>query len=313
MTTTNALIHPVLVAVWPGIGHVGINAGYYLMSKLGMSVLAELQTSTLFDLEYVEVQKGILHSGRRPRSRFFLYSDPEKKRDVVVLLGEAQPPMGKYQYCESIVEFAKKIGVERIFTFAAMATQMHPEHASRVFIAASNEQTLEELQSGKVQVLDEGHISGLNGVLLGVAAEKGVQGACLLGEMPHIFSQLPFPKASLAILDVFSDLTNLNIDLEELAEQSRQMDEQLGQALAQIEEKLGHSLVSSEQESPVVEQPPTPMEKLTAEDHQRIDQLFEQVKADRTKAFELKQELDRLGVFKNYEDLFLDLFKQPGT
>lgn len=309
MSPTTPLIHPVLIAVWPGIGHVGINAGFYMMSKLGMSVLAELQTATLFDVEHVEVQKGILHSGRRPRSRFFLYSDPEKKRDVVVFLGEAQPPQGKYQYCESIVEFAKKIGIERIFTFAAMATQMHPEHPSRVFIAATNEQTLEELQSQNVQVLDEGQITGLNGVLLGVAAEKGLQGACLLGEMPHIFSQLPFPKASLAILDVFSSFTGLNIDLEELADQSRQMEEQLGQALAQIEEKLGHPLVSSEPE-PQVPAQPTAMEKLTAEDHQRIDQLFDQAKSDKKKAFELKQELDKLGVFKNYEDLFLDLFKK---
>ena len=31
---------------------------------------------------------------------------------------------------------------------------------------------------------------------------------------------------------------------------------------------------------------------------------------DRAKAIELKQELDRLGVFKDYEDRFLDLFKK---
>ena len=33
---------------------------------------------------------------------------------------------------------------------------------------------------------------------------------------------------------------------------------------------------------------------------------------DRSRAFELKQELDRLEVFKEYEDRFLDLFKKPG-
>jgi hypothetical protein len=39
--------------------------------------------------------------------------------------------------------------------------------------------------------------------------------------------------------------------------------------------------------------------------------LFNQANQDRSKAFELKQELDRLGVFKDYEDRFLDLFKKP--
>ena len=32
---------PWLVAVWPGMGHVAISAGYYLMAKLGMHRLAE--------------------------------------------------------------------------------------------------------------------------------------------------------------------------------------------------------------------------------------------------------------------------------
>jgi hypothetical protein len=33
---------------------------------------------------------------------------------------------------------------------------------------------------------------------------------------------------------------------------------------------------------------------------------------DRSRAFELKQELNRLGIFKEHEDRFLDLFKKPG-
>lgn len=309
MNPTPTLTHPWMIAVWPGIGQVAVNAGYYLLSKLGMTVLAELQTSALFDVDHVEVQKGILHTGRRPRSRFFLYSDPEKKRDIVIFLGEAQPPLGKYQYCQSIVEFAQKVGVERLFTFAAMATQMHPEHPSRVFVAATNEQTLEELQSQDVEVLEDGHIGGLNGVLLGVAAEKGLHGACLLGEMPHIFSQLPFPKASLAILEMFAAFTGIEIDFGELAEQSRLMEEQLGEILAQVEDKLGQSFTPPD-DVEKVERPLTSLEKLSEDDRQKLEQLFEQAKSDRKKAFELKQELDKLSVFKDYEDRFLDLFKK---
>ncbi|MFT3882200.1 MAG: PAC2 family protein [Gemmatales bacterium] len=309
MNPLTTLTHPWLVAVWPGIGNVAINAGFYLMSKLGMSVLSELQTSSLFDIDHVEVQKGILHTGRKPRSRFFLYSDPEKKRDIVLFLGEGQPPLGKYQYCQSIVEYAQKLKVERIFTFAAMATQMHPEHPSKVFVAATNEQNLEELQTQDVHVLEDGHIGGLNGVLLGVAAEKGLHGACLLGEMPHIFAQLPFPKASQAILEVFTAFTGIEIDFTEMTEQAKLMEEQMGDILSQMEEKLGQSFTPPDDEEKL-HMPMTAMETLSDEDRQRIDQLFEQAKSDRKKAFELKQELDRLAVFKDYEDRFLDLFKK---
>lgn len=302
------LHHPWLVAVWPGIGHVGINAGYYLMSTLEMTVLAELQVSNLFEVDHVVVEKGILHTGRRPRSRFFLWSDPKKERDLVIFLGEAQPPQGKSQYCQAIIDFARKIGVEKVYTFAAMASQMHPEHDSRVFFAATNEESLKELENQQIQILEDGQISGLNGVLLGVAAEKGLHGGCFLGEMPHLFSQLPFPKASHAVLEVFSSLMGIEVNLTELADQAKQMDEQLGALLAQVEERLGQSFTTAQQEEVV--QPTTAMDKLTPEDHARLDKLFDEATADRKKSFELKQELDRLGVFKEFEDRFLDLLKK---
>ena len=42
----------------------------------------------------------------------------------------------------------------------------------------------------------------------------------------------------------------------------------------------------------------------------RIERLFEEAEMDRKRAVSLKEELDRLGVFEDYEDRFLDLFKR---
>ena len=60
---------------------------------------------------------------------------------------------------------------------------------------------LAELQEAKLHTLDDGHIGGLNGILIGAAANCGLRGACLLGEMPHVFTQLPYPKASLGVVE----------------------------------------------------------------------------------------------------------------
>ncbi len=68
------------------------------------------------------------------------------------------------------------------------------------------------------------HVGGLNGILLGAAAESGLRGACLLGEMP----QLPNPKASLAVLKAFTRLAEIEIDFAKLTEQAKAMDEKLG-------------------------------------------------------------------------------------
>jgi hypothetical protein len=42
---------------------------------------------------------------------------------------------------------------------------------------------------------------------------------------------------------------------------------------------------------------------------QKIEKLFEEAKTDKKKAYILKEELDKWGLFKMYEDRFLDLFK----
>lgn len=308
MTDKLKLTHPWLIAVWPGMGHVALNAGYYLLSKLGMDVAAELEAGELFDIDHVEVKEGLIQPARRPRNRFFVWVDPEGSRDLVVFLGEAQPPLGKYPFCRQLITYARKIGVEKVLTFAAMATRMRPGQRSRVFGAATDEESLQEIKRLELELVNEGQIGGLNGVLLGAAAEAGLPGACLLGEMPHVFTQLPFPKASLAVLEVFTTMSSLEIDFTELAEQAEMVEQQLGQLLSLAEGQ--DESASGEEELPAPQ--PADDEGLSAEDERRIEGLFEQASRHRSKAFELKRELDRLGVFKDYEDRFLDLFKKAG-
>jgi proteasome assembly chaperone (PAC2) family protein len=299
---------PWLVAVWPGMGNVALNAGYYLLSKLGMTFIAEYEADEVFDIEQVEVKEGIVQPVRRPRSRFFLWKDPAHTHDLVVFLGEAQPPIGKYPLCRRIIAYAKELGIQRIYTFAAMATQMHPESRSRIFAAATDTGSLVELKRLELEILEDGHIGGLNGVLVGAAAESSLHGVCLLGEMPHIFHQLPFPKASLAILEIFATLAGIEIDLTELAEQARAIGEQLGEVLSRVERAYEEQEAGEEEDSSAES---ADEDEISPADRQRIEQLFAQAEKNRAKAFELKQELDRLDVFKDYEDRFLDLFKHP--
>ena len=236
MVESITLHDPRLVAVWPGMGNVALNAGIYLLAKLNMALIAELTANELFDVEQVAVKAGVLQLERRPRHRLFAWIDPAKQHDLIVFLGEAQPPTGKYAFCRQLIDYSQQLGVSRIYTFAAMATRMRPEHRSRVFIAATDEASLAELGHQGLEALDDGHIGGLNGILLGVARENRLQGACLLGEMPHVFSQLTFPKASLAILKAFAGIAKIEVDFTELAELAEASEKQLVEILAQIEQ-----------------------------------------------------------------------------
>lgn len=295
-----------LVAVWPGMGQVAVSAGYYLMSKLGMRALAEVAARELFDVEHIEVKAGLIRPGKLPRNQFFIGKDPAGQRDIIVFIGESQPPLGKYSFCQKILDFAQKSGVEQIFTFAAMVTNMHPQRQPRVFAAATSEELLASIAGQGIEVLEEGQISGLNGILLGAAVEAEFRGLCLLGEMPHMFGGHPFPAAPLAILRKFSQLGGFELDLSELEAEVQSMNERLGELLAHAEQNLRNGGADEEPEEFGVS---AAERKLTSKQEREIEDLFRQAQANKAKAYELKQLLDRQGVFADYEDRFLDLFK----
>lgn len=295
-----------LVAVWPGMGHVALTAGHYLMSKLGMREIAPLPAKDLFEVDHVEIHQGRLRLGRRPRNRVFVWKAPAGRRDVVVFIGEAQPPTRSTEFCRRLLDHAEGLGVRRIFSFAALATDMHPRAISRVVGVANREAGLQELRDRGVDLLPDGRIAGLNGVFLGVAAERNLPGLGLLGEMPGYATGIPFPKASKAVLETFCALEGLELDLKELEDYGRSIEDQLVTALQKVQQATAKGADPEEDEE---EAPEDPAVETTSEDLRRIEALFDEARRDRSRTFELKRELDRLGIFRDYEDRFLDLFK----
>jgi len=298
------------------MGHVALTAGLYLMSKLHMREEEPLATGDLFDLDHIDVTKGLATPGHVPLSHLYAYRDSGRNCDLGLVIGEAQPPTHKLEYCRRILDGAERLGVEQVMTFAAIAFDMHPRDPSRVFGVATHPEGLEALRSHGIEVFESGQIQGMNGVFLAAAAERGIPGVCLMGSMPALAAQIPYPKAAHAVLKAFASLCDLPLDLEELKEYGRGIDQRLTLGLEKLKEALTEQS-GGEEETRV----PATEEKTgdgtveegvagqSAEDRHRIEQLFAQAKEDRSKAFELKRELDRLGAFKDYENRFLDLFR----
>ncbi|MBT8484615.1 MAG: PAC2 family protein [Phycisphaerae bacterium] len=317
MSEASELRDPWLIAVWPGMGNVALAAGGYLVAQLEAQLVNQLPPRDSFDLKHIEVKGGIARPGQMPRSMVFEWRDPNATRDLVIFIGEAQPETGGYAFCHRLIDYARSRGVTRVVTFAALATQLHPSNDPRVFAVATAEPVIRELEPHGVEVLEEGQISGLNGVLLAAGLEQGLPGACLLGELPFFAVGVPNPKASLAVLQVFTSWMGITIDLAELQRQTVAMERGLLELLekmkaAATEESEGSGEFALEIEEPAATEdekgPPAPPLDETA--RRRIETLFDEARVDRSRAVRLKQELDRLGVFREYEDRFLDLFKR---
>ncbi len=301
---------PWLVAVWPGMGGIAQIAGSYLVEKLGARQLAEVQPEAYFDVQSVQVSAGLIRPHVLPKSRFYGWKNASGGPDLVIFIGEEQPRGRAYRFCNEMLSIALELGVTRVITFAAMATPMRPEAEARVFAAASRPDLLEELGQQPVELLREALISGLNGVLLAAAADRGVGGICLLGEFPYFARAVANPKAAAAVLRAFANLAGISLDLSELDIDAAALERVLSQHLERLERAAELTLRPASETVVEVSEDVQSQESPKSETDVYIETLFMEAKEDRSKALELKAELDRRGLFSQYEDRFLDLFNQ---
>lgn len=303
------LRNPWLVAAWPGMGGVAQIAGSYLVARLGMQPLAELDPVGFFEPSAVHVKDGLLQPSHLPRSVFHAFHDSHGARDLVVMVGEKQPSAGAPRYAEALLDAVAGHHIERVVTFAAMATVMHPREDPRVFAACTTRALCTEVRAAhdRLTLLDEAEITGMNGLFLAAAQRRGIPGLGLLGEVPVLAAGMPSPKAAEAVLRVLGRLAGLQLDLADLAAEGRRIQQWL---LQQVEKKQEQEASASPAPREGRAATATPRPRVPPEVLQRIELLFTLARDDRQKAFELKTELDRHGLFRAYEDRFLDLFKQ---
>ena len=289
-TKLDDLVDPWMIAVWPGIGAVAPGAGGYLVNALGAEQETTLETDEFFTTDFINVSDGIISRGNAPRTMFFVWKDPAERHDLLLLIGEGQPDTNHADYCNSILDYAKQRGVSRVFTFAAMATNMNPAKDPRVFGAVTNSDLFDEVELHDVQPLANGRIGGLNGLLLASAGERDIDGICLMGELPYYAANLPNPKSALAVLRAFTDISDIHVDLTEIAMQAEQIEPRLLELRDRI---AGQADSDDESEDWEVDEFDEVEDHLNESERAVIEMLFEKAQADRTQAEALKNELDR--------------------
>jgi proteasome assembly chaperone (PAC2) family protein len=299
---------PILIACWPGMGHVGIQAATYLRRKLNAILYAEIDATPYFQPEALDVSHGIGRVLPAPAQRLYYVKEPP------VIIFEAETQLSGSTGLRSageLLDAVQPAGVEAIYTGAAFAMQMSVRQRSKVYGVATDERMKGTFAGLQVEPLGEGRVSGLNGLLLGLAASRNVAAACFLATMPQYALETPNPKASKALIQVFQRILNTTVDMTEIDQEIRESDRMMGEfesrvaaaieALrSQTEAKERTGQAEGEDEGSDRPEPHQLME--------HIERLFEEAQRDRDKARLLKEELDRWGLFKLYEDRFLDLF-----
>jgi hypothetical protein len=221
--------NPVLVCGLPGSGYVGKLAADHLVSSFKLKRTSEY-TSESFPPQVnvkadgtVEEVKGEVYFGQ-----------VTKDKSLFVFTADAQPTTsdGEYELSDAIVKMAKKCGVKRVYALAAYITGSFSA-SPKVYGAATSKAMLDSISEMGVTLMKDGGISGMNGLVIGMAALRGLEGACLLGETSGFVVDA---GASKSVLEVLSRAVGFPIDTSKLKEKAEETQKVISQLQAMSEQ-----------------------------------------------------------------------------
>ena len=283
------LRNPDMIVSWPGIGNVGIITVETLRQALQAEELGEIEPWDFFYPNKVVIQAGIVTDMSFPGSKFYLKRMP--KKDLLFFIGEEQPATRESAYAEGkrayemanmVLDVAQKFSCRRIFTSGAAIAVTHHTMQPKVWAVANRKGLLSELHSYDNTILmsevegkgNQDVITGLNGLLIGAAKRRGIEGICLMGEIPDYLSRMPFPypKASKAVLGTLAKIMGVTIAHNPLEDMIIQMDTVVENVYQQfppeIKERLEQRKIANQ----------TKLEAISEEDEQwfkeHIDEFF---------------------------------------
>ena len=219
----------VLVCGLPGSGYVGKLAADHLVSSFKMKEVAEY-TSSSFPPQVSVKEDGTVDP---PRGEMY-YAAAKGGKGIFVFTADAQPTTseGEYELSDAVVKFAKKCGVKRVYTLAAYITGSF-SNSPKVYGAATSKELTESLSDRGVTMMKDGGISGMNGILIGMAALRGLDGACLLGETSGYVVDA---GASKAVLELLSKVVGVPMDTSKLKEKAEETQKVISQLQAMADQ-----------------------------------------------------------------------------
>ena len=228
---------PNMLAAWPGIGNVAMIVANHLRNELGFKELGYLEASYFFDPIGVLVKDNVVEAPNFPQSQFYYWKNEKGKNNLILFIGDDQPATKAYELANCVLDMGQNFQVRRIYTCAAAPTRIHHTEQPKVWGAATSHLVGEDLKKYNLEQSSNLQIAGLNGLLLGVAKERDIDGICLLGEVPVYASRVQNPMAALAVIKVLTGMLQIEIDIADLARMAVEAGERIKQVAAQAMEE----------------------------------------------------------------------------
>lgn len=201
------------VASLPDMGRVGGLVSSFLANFLKAELVAEIAS---VEKPWVSYSDGLVKSVVDTYRLFF-----DKGHSMLILTGESQPqdPGELYVLCNRFLEYAQSIGKVRRLYGAGGYLREQLVGAPRVCGVVNKTELKGVLTRAGIEPVGNeiATITWFNGIILGQAAERGIDAIGLFGEISE--TSVPQPLAAKSIVAALARLESLAVDTKPLDQQ----------------------------------------------------------------------------------------------
>jgi proteasome assembly chaperone (PAC2) family protein len=231
--TEPELTNPIVVAGftgWNDAGDAASSAVRTLIESGGATALAEIDPEPFTDFATVRPQVRLDHANRRqiiwPTVGVWSMSAPGA--DVVLILGP-EPALRWRSFCEQIVGIARRFESPLALTLGALLADVPHTRPVQLIGTATDHELVERFDLERSRY--EGP-TGIVGVLQHALTEAGIPSASLWAAVPGYASQIPSPKAAIALVERACSIMGTPAPLGRLAAQAAEYEARVGALVA---------------------------------------------------------------------------------
>src|SRR5215210_1876326 len=213
---------PQIVIQADGTTNIVKNSLYYVKNNNNNNInKTSKNKKEINDINKPEVQLNQSINGL-PQSIDSLKSptnDQLSSKDLILLTGDSQPvvPGSEYVLSEQILDLITKFKISNIYSLASYVTGTFVNDP-KIYGTATNPEMVKSFRSFNISTLDNGNITGMNGLILGLGKLRGIEGICLLGETSGYVIDA---KASKNLLEIVNNVLGIHINMDEMNKRSK--------------------------------------------------------------------------------------------
>ncbi|MBC7090576.1 MAG: proteasome assembly chaperone family protein [Nitrososphaeria archaeon] len=201
---------PVAVEGFPDVGLAGAIASMHLIESLGLEEIAYIETPLLPPIMVVH-NGELLHPIR-------VYGNER----LIVFTSEIALPLTVLNpLVKKVVEWLKSLNAKLLIALTGIPVENRLEiERPEVYAVVSKKEYSEMLSKHKIEVLQEGFISGIYALFLKECLKAGLPAIALVAQS---FLKYPDPGAAAELLTSLNSILSLNVDVKPLLENAEEI------------------------------------------------------------------------------------------